>query len=447
MNPKNFEVIVIGSGTSAYYAATRLNKGGKSVAVIDGREFGGTCALRGCQPKKYLVANAEAVAMSKQLLGQGIDNAPKTNWQALQALKNEFLDGIPEGEVEEFKEAGITTISGYAKLTGPNEVTVNEQVLTADRIVLATGATPRRANIPGSEHVQISDYFLSMPELPKRILFIGGGYISFEFAHVAAVAGSEVTILHRSAQPLKAFDADMVSPILEASQGLGIKVITNETPTKIEKTSDGLIVHGNSGSTYPVDLVIESTGRTPNLSVLEGDQANVETSPKGIVVNEFLQSPTNPAIYAIGDCAATPFQLATTADEEGKIAARNILEGNVQKFDHSVVPTSVFTIPNLATVGLTETQAEKQGLDYRVNKGTTTSWPSSKRIGEKHSGYKVLISKKDDTIIGAHIVRHNASEVINAFGLAIKFGIKAHELADFMWAYPTYTSDLKYMVR
>jgi glutathione reductase (NADPH) len=135
------------------------------------------------------------------------------------------------------------------------------------------------------------------------------------------------------------------------------------------------------------------------------------------------------------------------ADEEGKIAAHNILNGNTRKVDYSVLPSAVFTIPNLASVGLSEDEAKKKGLNFRVNQGTTIGMPSSKRIGEKHSGYKILISKTDNTIIGAHLARHNASEVINVFGLAIKFGIKASELAEFMWAYPTYTSDLKYMVK
>ena len=163
-------------------------------------------------------------------------------------------------------------------------------------------------------------------------------------------------------------------------------------------------------------------------------------------MNEYQQSVSNPQVYAIGDCAASGFQLATVADEEGKIAGHNILNGNSKSVDYSVVPSAVFTIPTLAAVGLTEKQATEKGLNYRVNKGTTINWPSSKRIGEERSGYKVLINTDDETIIGAHMARHNASEVINIFGLAIKYGIKASQLAEFMWAYPTYTSDLKYMV-
>ena len=197
MKNSTFDSIVIGSGTSAYFCITALNQAGRKVAVIDEREYGGTCALRGCQPKKYLVANAEAVAMANHLVGKGIDQSSGTHWQALQALKNEFLDGIPEGEVEEFNNAGIATYSGRAMLVGRNEVEVDGQRLAAEHIVLATGASPRKTVIPGSEHTHDSEYFLNLAELPERVLFIGGGYISFEFAHVTAQAGGHATILHR----------------------------------------------------------------------------------------------------------------------------------------------------------------------------------------------------------------------------------------------------------
>jgi glutathione reductase (NADPH) len=442
-----FDTIVIGSGTSAHFCLTTLNEAGQKVAVVDERDYGGTCALRGCQPKKYLVANAEAVAMAKHLQGKGIDQIATTNWQGLQSLKNEFLDGISEGEVKSFNSAGISTFSGHAQIVDRNIVEVNGKQLTATNIVIATGAVPRITQIAGAEYTHDSEYFLNMAELPERIVFVGGGFVSFEFAHVAAQAGRQVVILHRSNRPLKAFDEDMVKVILEASRESGISVVLDEAPVEIRRVESGYVVHGKSGDQYEADLIIEATGRTPNLTLLEGNRGEVESSPKGVAVNEYLQSISNPHVYAIGDCAASGNQLATVADEEGKIAAHNILNGNTKKVDYSVLPSAVFTIPNLASVGLTEGDAKKKGLDFRVNQGTTTRMPSSKRIGENHSGYKILINKTDDTIIGAHLARHNASEVINVFGLAIKFGIKASELAEFMWAYPTYTSDLKYMVK
>ncbi|MBN2059070.1 MAG: NAD(P)/FAD-dependent oxidoreductase, partial [Deltaproteobacteria bacterium] len=433
---------------SAYYAAEGLNKSGRRIAMVDERPYGGTCSLRGCQPKKYLVSNAEAIAMASHLVGRGIVSRPKTDWRALQALKNEFLDGRSEADLRDWKEAGVRTFHGRAVMTGEDEVTIGHDRLRARHIVLATGAKPRRSEIPGSRHIHDSEYFLNMPDIPNRILFIGGGYISFEFAHVAIHAGAEsVTILHWSSQPLKAFDHDIVKIILKASEAEGIKIVLNESPRSVESTEKGLIIQGSEGVFYEADLIIEATGRVPNLSVLEGGYSNVESSSRGVMVNEFLQSVSNPGVYAVGDCAATRYMLAPVADEEGKTAALNILEGNIKTIDYSVVPSVVFTIPSIGAVGLTEEQAKQQGLDFRVNQGMTTHWSSSKRIGEEQGIYKILIDRRTNEILGAHIARHNACEAINVLALAMKYKIRASDLSEFMWAYPTIMSDLKYMVK
>ena len=448
MNHQEFDTVVIGSGTSAYYAVDGLNKAGRRVAIVDERPYGGTCSLRGCQPKKYLVSNAEAVAMASHLVGRGIVAGPKTDWQSLQALKNEFLDGLSEAEVKDWQEAGVTTFHGRAVMSGEDEVTVGHDRLNAQHIVLATGSTPLRSEIPGGEHIRDSEHFLNLPDLPSRIVFIGGGYISFEFAHVAIHVGAEkVTILHRSSQPLKAFDQDIVKVVLKASEVEGIKVVLNESPRSVESAENGFILQGSKGAVYESDLIIAATGRVPNLSVLKGGYGKVESSLRGVIVNEFLQSVSNPGVYAVGDCAATKYMLAPVADEEGKTAARNILEGNIKTIDYSVVPSVVFTIPSIGSVGLTEEQAKQQALDFRVNQGMTTHWPSSKRIGEEHGTYKILIDNQTNEILGAHIARHNSCEAINVLALAMKHKITASELAEFMWAYPTITSDLKYMVK
>jgi len=443
-----FDTVIVGSGTSAHYAATGLSNAGQKIAIVDEGAYGGTCALRGCQPKKYIVCNAEAVAMAGHLVNKGIKSAPETDWPALQKLKDEFVDRVSEGEINHWKQAGVTTFHERAVMSGEDELTVGDQKIKAKHIILATGASPRRTKIPGIEHIKVSDDFLDLPQLPKRIIFIGGGYISFEFAHAAIRAGAEeVIIIHRSDKPLKAFDSDIVKVILEASTHAGIKVVLNESPLSVETSSGAYSLKTSSGEIYETDLIVEATGRIPNLSVLNGDAGKVASSNKGVEVNEFLQSTSNPRVYAIGDCAATPFMLATIADEEGKKAAQNILEGNKHHVDYSVLPSAVFTIPSIGTVGLTENQALQKKLNFRVNRGSTVEWPSSKRIGETHSGYKILIDKDTEEILGAHIARHNASEAINVLALAIKYRIKAPDLANFMWAYPTITSDLKYMVK
>jgi len=214
--------------------------------------------------------------MASHLGGRGIKSAPETDWPALQKLKNEFLEGHSDGEVKDWQKAGVTTFHERAVMSGEDELTIGDQRIKAKHIVLATGASPRRTEISGMEHIKVSDDFLDLPELPKRITFIGGGYISFEFAHVAIRAGAEeVTIIHRSDQPLKAFDSDIVKVILEASAHAGIKVVLNESPASVQKTDEDYCLTGSSGTKYNTDLIIEATGRVPYLSVLEGNAGNV----------------------------------------------------------------------------------------------------------------------------------------------------------------------------
>lgn len=448
MNRHEFDAIVVGSGTSAYFAIDGLNRNSRfTIAVIDERPYGGTCALRGCQPKKYLVSNAEAIALTQQLEGHGISKAATTDWRALQELKQEFLQGRSESEVKRWNKRGVATFHGHARMISENEVQVGNDILQGNYIVLATGALPRHTDFEGGELVHQSEFFLELPELPQRVLFIGGGFISFEFAHVAKRAGArEVTIVHHSSRPLKGFDKDIVDMLIKASRAAQINVQLDTAPVCVSKEEDGYHLHTSSAQTYPADLIIEATGRVPNLSVLEGDLGNVEHSAKGVAVNQYLQSKTNQRVYAIGDCAATPYMLAPVADREGQVVAGNILHTNKLTVDYSVIPKALFTIPGVGSVGLTEEQALEQGHDFRVNQGETAGWASSRRIGEKHGAYKIIIDNATGCILGAHIVRHNAAEVINVFALAIKWNIKASDLAEFMWAYPTYTSDLKYMV-
>lgn len=449
MSIKVFDVIVVGSGTSAYYALTGLQQGSDlRVAIVDERPYGGTCALRGCQPKKYLVSNAEAVAAVSHLLGKGLEGQVRTNWEALQGLKNDFLHGRPEADLAHWQKLGIKTYTGHARMIAEDRIDVGGEILKARTIILATGSFPNQLQVEGAEFARDSEYFLNMPSLPKRIVFVGGGFVSLEFAHVAIRAGaSKVQIMNRSERPLKSFESGLVDTLIKASADAGIEMLLGTVPERIVKTRKGYAVHYSSDEMCETDLVIDATGRLPNLAVLEGEHGGITHSSKGVAVNEYLQSVSNPAVYAIGDCADTPYMLAPTADKEGQTVALNILHGNKHSVDYSIVPNAVFTIPTLASVGLTETEAQARQLNFRVTQGDTTGWPSSKRIGEEYGAYKVLIENGSELILGAHIVRHNAAEVINLFALAMKGNIPAPELADLMWAYPTSTSDLKYMVR
>ncbi len=442
---KEYDLIVIGTGAAGSTVAYECNSAGLKVAIVDSRPFGGTCALRGCDPKKVLVGAAEIIDRSLSMRENGISNEIDINWPELMKFKRTFTDPVPESRGRGFSGAGIDAFNGIAKFTGKNTLKIGDETITGNHILIATGAKPRKLNIPGEEYVSLSEQFLEMDNLPESMTFIGGGYISFEFAHVAARAGSKVRILHRSDRPLKKFDPDLVDAIIKASQEMGIEVQLNMPVNSIEKKSGKLVVHAGDKE-FESDMVVHGAGRVPAIDDLDLEKAEIEVDKRGIVVNEYLQSVSNPAVYVAGDANGRGVPLTPVASMEGRIVAKNILEGNTTTPDYTAIPSVVFTTPPLASVGMQEEEAKKQGINYRKNYQDTSSWYTSRRIGLKNSGFKVLVDEDTNRIIGVHLLGHNAEEVINIFALAMRANISLEDIKNIIWGYPTSSSDINYMI-
>ena len=448
---RKFDVVVIGTGAAASAAASRCRSAGWQVAIIDSRPFGGTCALRGCDPKKVLVGAAEALDWARRMNGKGIRAEElRIDWQGLMRFKRSFTEPVPKNQEEGFKTAGIVPFHGRARFVGPSSIQVNDNVLEGRFVVVAAGQKPADLKIPGAEHLTTSEQFLELDELPKRILFVGGGYIAFEFAHVAVRAGAQVTIAHRGARPLPRFDPDLVDQLVKSSRELGVDVQLGAEVISVEKNSGRLVIRASASGQqrlFEADMAVHAAGRVPEIDDLNLDVAGVEWDQRGVRVNEFLQSVSNPAVYAAGDAAASGGpRLTPVATYEGIIVASNLLKGNRQKPNFLGIPTVVFAIPPLAAVGLNESEARKQALKFQVKKEMTSNWYSSRRIAEKYSGFKVLVEEGTDRILGAHLLGSEAEEVINLFGLAMRSGMRAANLKHTVYAYPTRGSDVPYML-
>jgi glutathione reductase (NADPH) len=448
--PDKFDLIVIGSGAAGSTVAHKCRSAGWKVAVIDSRPFGGTCALRGCDPKKVLVGAAHLMDWNRRMLGYGIASGDiHIDWPALMRFKRTFTEPIPEEYEQGFAEAGITAFHGRTHFIDQMTLEVNEERLNSRYVVIAAGAKPATLNIPGEEHLASSTQFLELRQIPRQMLFVGGGYISFEFAHIAARAGAHVRILQDTARPLVNFDPDLVDQLVQATREIGVDVRLNSAATSIEKKSGHFIVRASTGSgeqSFEADMVVHGAGRVPEIDDLDLEKAGVEREKSGVVVNEYLQSVSNPAVYAAGDAAAAGLPLTPVARMEGSIVASNLLEGNQHKRDFRGVPTVLFTAPALAGAGLQEKAAREQGLKFRVNQGDTSSWYTSSRIRMKHTGFKVLVGEEGERILGAHLLIPYAEEVINLFAIAIRFGLAASDLKRMVYTYPTSSSDISYML-
>jgi glutathione reductase (NADPH) len=448
---KQFDLVAIGTGAGASAVASRCRAAGWQVAIVDSRPFGGTCALRGCDPKKVLVGAAEVIDWTRRMEGNGIrSDQLSIDWRELMHFKRTFTQPVPKHREEGFAKAGIVAFHGRAHFVGPNAVQVGDEVLEARFVVIAAGQKPADLKIPGQEFLTTSEQFLELDELPRRILFVGGGYIAFEFAHVAARVGSEVTIVHRGARPLELFDPDLVEQIVARTRELGINVQLVTQAEGIEKVASGLTVRASAVGqkrTFEADIVVHAAGRTPEIDDMNLDAARVEWDERGVRVNEFLESVSNPIVYAAGDAAASGGPpLTPVADYEGAIVASNLLKGNHQKPNYAGIPTVVFSIPPAASVGLREAEARDRGLKFRVKKEMASTWYSSRRVAERYSGYKVMVEEGTDRILGAHLLGGEAGEIINIFALAIRSGIRATELKHTIFSYPTHGSDVPYML-
>jgi len=447
-----YDVVVIGTGSAASAVAMRCRKAGKQVAVIDSRPFGGTCALRGCDPKKILVGAAEVIDWNGRMREHGIRAEElRIEWPQLMKFKRSLIADVPKHGEENFSKSGITTRHGRARFVGPTAVQVGDEVLEARNVVIAAGSRPADLNMPGAELAITSEQFLELEHVPARIVFIGGGYISFEFAHIAVRAGVKTTILDRGQRPLERFDPDLVERLVMRTRDLGVDVHLGAEVTSIIQSPTGLDVRAHvetSDREFHADMVVHGAGRVPEIDDMHLTEAGIEWNPeRGIKVNEYLQSVSNSAVYAAGDAAGSAGPpLTPVATYEGKIVAENLLQGNHHKLNYDGVPSVVFTVPPLASVGLQEQAARQLGLKFRVNQADTSSWYSSRRVAERFSGFKVLVEELSDRILGAHLLGPDAGETINIFALAIRKGLTSADLKDMLFAYPTLGSDVVYLV-
>lgn len=452
-NTEKYDLIVIGAGTGGVGVARPCAQAGWKVAIIDELPYGGTCMLRGCDPKKMLIGVTEGIDWNNRMRKNGLEiDGQKVDWQKMMAFKKTFTEVMPPKLEKGLSKIGIETIHGNARFNDNGTLNVSGRTLEAEKFHIATGAKPMSLNIQGDEYISTSTDFLELKSKPSRVVFIGGGFIGFEFSHIAKRSGSdEVTILQRGKNALVNFDQDLVKMQVERTRELGIDVQFEIQISRVSKTKNGFRIDFSTpkGNNFiECDLIVHSAGRVPNIDTLNLSAINVDIGKRGIKINEYLRSVSNPNVFSVGDCADTGApNLTPVSANEARIAAKNILAGkNVRAMVYPPIPSVVFTLPPVARIGLDEEQAIEKGLEYEIKFANTKKWYSSLRVGEEYSGHKVLIEKDTGKILGAHLIGPGAEEQINVFALAMGQGMTANKLKGVIFAYPSYSSDIGSMV-
>ncbi|EHR01947.1 dihydrolipoyl dehydrogenase family protein [Bradyrhizobium sp. WSM471] len=447
---QTFDVVILGGGNAGIGVTGPVRRAGLSVAMIEPLDLGGTCPNRGCTPKKVLVAAGQVLHDIERAAAHHIAvGKPRLDWAALIEREKNMIKDIPANLARTMARRQVEVIKGYGAFVAPNTIRVGDRVLEAKHVVVATGSKPRPLPIPGAEYMVTSDAILSDRDLPASVIFIGGGVISLEFAHIYARAGAAVTILEGLAQLLPAMDTDAVAQLAMESERIGIKIRTGVSVQTIERTGNGFrVVFAQDGVERAVeaDRVVNGAGRVANTDSLDLAAGQVEHANGRISVDCHLRSTSNPRVHVCGDAVPISPQLSPVATYEGDIVGRNIVDGPRHAPDYAGMATAVYTVPTLAAVGLTEAAARQNESAIEVHVNDMRDWFSARSYAETVAWSKVIVDRATDRVIGAHLVGHTSQELINIFGLAIKFGITASQIRDNVYAYPTFSADIKHML-
>lgn len=434
-----FDLFVIGAGSGGVRAARFAAGFGAKVAVAESRYLGGTCVNVGCVPKKLLVYGAHFAEDFEQASGFGWSlGEANFDWATLIANKDREIHRLNGIYRNLLVNNGVTLIEGHAKLTGPNEVEVNGQRHTAKHILIATGGWPQIPEIPGHELAISSNEAFFLKELPKRVLVVGGGYIAVEFAGIFHGLGAQTSLLYRGDMFLRGFDGAVRKHLHEELTKRGMDVQFNADIARIDKQADGsLKATLKDGRELEADCVFYATGRRPMLDNLGLENTGVKLDKRGFVQVDDLYQSTEPSILAIGDVIGR-VQLTPVALAEGMAVARRLFKPEQYRpVDYRMIPTAVFSLPNIGTVGLSEEQAIEDGHKVQIFESSFRPMKLTLTECQERTLMKLVVDADTDKVLGCHMVGPEAGEIVQGLAIALKAGATKQHFDETIGVHPT----------
>ena len=435
----DFDLYVIGAGSGGVRAARFAAGFGAKVAVAESRYLGGTCVNVGCVPKKLLVYGAHFAEDFEQASGFGWSlGEAKFDWATLIANKDREINRLNGIYRNLLVNSGVTLHESHAKVLGPHEVEVDGQRFTAEHILIATGGWPQIPDIPGREHAISSNEAFFLKALPKRVLVVGGGYIAVEFAGIFHGLGAQTTLVYRGDLFLRGFDGAVRQHLQEELVKRGMDLQFNADIERIEKQADGsLNVTLKDGRQLAADCVFYATGRRPMLDNLGLENTGVELDPRGFIRVDDLYQTTEPSILAIGDVIGR-VQLTPVALAEGMAVARRLFKPEQYRpVDYRMIPTAVFSLPNIGTVGLTEEQAREAGHEVQIFESRFRPMKLTLTDCQERTLMKLVVDAKTDKVLGCHMVGPDAGEIVQGLAIALKAGATKRDFDETIGVHPT----------
>jgi pyruvate/2-oxoglutarate dehydrogenase complex dihydrolipoamide dehydrogenase (E3) component len=453
---ERYEILVIGSGESGKWITWTMAQAGHRTAVVERKYVGGSCPNIACLPSKNVIRSAKANWFAKHGAEYGIASGPvSTDMKGVFARKRKMVEGEVQFHLDRFKTTGADLIRGEARFVAPKtvEVRLNEggqRTITGDKVLLDLGSHSIIPNIPGllaakpMTHVEVLD----LDRLPEHVIVLGGGYVGLELAQALRRFGSAVTVIERGPQVAAAEDPDVAQSVQENFASEGIEVLLDTQVSQVEGLSGEKVrvrIEGPNGD-QPIegtDLLV-ATGRTPNTRGIGIEAAGIELDARGYIkVNERLET-TAPGVWAMGDCAGSP-QFTHVAYNDFRVVRDNLNGGSRTTRDR-LVPFCMFTDPELARVGLNETEAKKQGIAYRLAKLPMAAVLRAVALGETRGFVKVLVDAQSDHILGFTALGVEASEMMAAVQTAMLGGLPYTVLRDAIYTHPTAAEGLVYLL-
>jgi glutathione reductase (NADPH) len=420
----DYDLFVIGAGSGGLASSKRAASYGAKVAIAENDLVGGTCVIRGCVPKKLMVYASTFSHLYEDAIGYGWSPVENSfNWEKLVTAVDTEVRRLSKLHISFLEKAGVELISGYAKFIDPHTVEVGDRKITAAKILIAVGGEAHKIDVPGIEHAITSREMFLLKEQPKRMAILGGGYIGVEFACIMNGLGTEVTHIIRRDRILHYFDEDLRNNVQEGMEKHGINFVTGSSIEWIEKTPEGLKLQlwGKSQETLTVDAVLCATGRLPNLEKLGLENAGVEVDKGAIAVTKDSRTSV-PHIFAVGDCT-NRINLTPIAIAEGRAFADTEFGNNPRTITHENVPSAVFSQPEAATVGLTETEARAK-FGHSIKCYTAKFRPMFHALtgADEKTFVKLVVETNTDRVLGVHMVGKDAGEIIQGMAIAVNMG-------------------------
>jgi glutathione reductase (NADPH) len=444
----DYDLFVIGAGSGGVRAARLAARAGAKVAVAEEYRVGGTCVIRGCVPKKFMVYASE-FAHDFQIArsyGWTID-APRFDWRRFLMTKDNEIARLSGIYTANLAKAGASILYGTARFLDPHALEVagrdGTQTVTADKVLIAAGARPKLPeDVPGIEHVITSEEAFHLPELPKRMVIVGGGYIAVEFAGIFHGLGVDVTLVYRGPNLLRGFDEDVRAHLADELRRQGLKVALACQHERIDKRADGVLVsHLSEGRTIESEVVMFATGREPHVKTLGLEKAGVGLNDKGAVAVDDYSRTAAEHIWAIGD-VTDRMALTPVAIREAQAFAETVYRGRPTKFDYADVPTAVFSQPPIGVVGLSESQARRQLGEIDIYQTRFRPMKSLFAGSEARMLMKLVVERASDKVVGCHIVGADAPEMIQMAAIAVKAGLTKAQWDDTCALHPSAAEEL-----